>query len=239
MFLNSALTAALDNIAERAADVRRAFTPGALPQHDDVATPSSKSDFTLDPLAAAAPDGAYFVVRDDRGEYRYTRAGDFEIRDGRLTDRSGATVCGIRAPGGEVTTLRLDAVDVALGRVSGARIEPDGTLSYRRDAIDPRNGGRDSQRIVAGRVLLAGFPGATRLESDGDYLRPPAGVEPQRSLPGEGKFGTLEPMHRERSRINIDQGLARLKEAYIRFEALAAAENAKGRLGKTAMYLLK
>ena len=167
------------------------------------------------------------------------RAGDFEIRDGRLTDRSGATICGIRAPGGEVTALRVDAVDAALGRVSGARIEPDGTLSYRRDAIDPRNGARDSQRIVAGRVLLAEFPGATRLESDGEYLRPPAGVEPQRGLPGEGPFGTLQPMHRERSRINIDQGLARLKEAYMRFEALAAAENAKGRLGKTAMDLLK
>jgi flagellar basal body rod protein FlgG len=239
LFLNSALTAALDTIAERAADVRRAFTPGAFPQHDDVATPSPKSDFTLDPLAASAPDGAYFVVRDDRGEYRYTRAGDFEIRDGGLTDRTGMPVCGVRGPNGEVTTLRVDAVDAALGRASAARIEPDGTLSYRRDAIDPRNGARESQRIVAGRVLLAGFPGATRLESDGEHLRPPAGVEPQRGLPGEGQFGALQPMHRERSRIDVDQGLARLKEAYMRFEAIAAAENAKGHLGKTAMDLLK
>jgi hypothetical protein len=31
MFLNPAMSAALDRIAERAADVRRAFTPGALP----------------------------------------------------------------------------------------------------------------------------------------------------------------------------------------------------------------
>ncbi len=239
MFLNSALTAALDSIAERAADVRRAFTPGALPQHDDVATPAPKSDFTLDPLAVTAPDGAYFVVRDDRGEYRYTRDGGFEIRDGRLTDRSGATVCGLRAPGGEVTTMRVDAVDAALGRVSAARVEPDGTLTYQRQAIDPRNGVRESQRIVAGRILLAGFPGATRLVRDGEHLRPPAGVEPQRGLPGEGPFGTLQPMHRERSRIDVDQGLARLKEAYMRFEALAAAENVKGRLGKTAMDLLK
>ena len=154
MFLNSALTAALDSIAERAADVRRAFTPGAFPQHDDVATPSSRSDFTLDPLAVTAPDGAYFAVRDARGEYRYTRDGDFEIREGRLTDRSGATVCGVRAPGGEVTTLRVDAVDAALGRVSAARVEPDGTLTYQREAIDPRNGVRESQRIVAGRIRL-------------------------------------------------------------------------------------
>ena len=239
MFLNAALTAALDNVAERAADVRRAFTPGALPQYDDVATPSPKSDFTLDPLAASAPDGAYFVVRDDRGEYRYTRAGDFEIRDGRLTDRSGATICGIRAPGGEVTALRVDAVDAALGRVSGARIEPDGTLSYRRDAIDPRNGARDSQRIVAGRVLLAEFPGATRLESDGEYLRPPAGVEPQRGLPGEGRSARCSRCTASAAGSTSIKAWPRLKEAYMRFEALAAAENAKGRLGKTAMDLLK
>lgn len=154
MFLNSALTAALDSIAERAADVRRAFTPGALPQHDDVATPAPKSDFTLDPLAVTAPDGAYFVVRDDRGEYRYTRDGDFEIRDGGLTDHSGAAVCGIRAPGGQITTMRVDAVDAALGRVSAARLEPDGALTYQREAIDPRNGVRESQRIVAGRIRL-------------------------------------------------------------------------------------
>jgi flagellar basal body rod protein FlgG len=237
--LNSALTAALDTIAERAADVRRAFTPGAFPAHDDVATPSPKSDFTLDPLAASAPDGAYFVVRDARGEYRYTRAGDFEIRDGVLTDRTGMPVCGVCGPNGEVTTLRVDAVDAALGRASAARIEPDGTLSYGRDAIDPRNGARESQRIVAGRVLLAEFPGATRLESDGEHLRAPTGVEPQRGLPGGGAFGALQPMHRERSRIDVDQGLARLKEAYMRFEAIAAAENAKGHLGKTAMDLLK
>jgi len=239
VFLNAALTAALDSIAERAADVRRAFTPGASPQHDDVATPSAKSDFTLDPLAVAAPDGAYFMVRDARGEYRYTRDGDFEIRDGRLTDRSGAAVCGVRAPGDDVTDLRVDAVDAALGRVLAARVEPDGTVIYQREAVDPRTGLRESQRVVAGRILLARFPSATRLESDGDLLRPPAGVEAQRGVPGGATFGTLLPMHRERSRINIDEGLVRLKEAYMRFEALAAAENAKGHLGKKAMDLLK
>jgi flagellar basal body rod protein FlgG len=239
MFLNSALTAALDRVLERAADVRRAFTPGALPEHDDVATPAVKSDFTLDPLAVTAPDGAYFIVRDERGEYRYTRDGAFQIREGRLVNRSGGAVCGIRTPGGEIAALRVDAVDSALGRVSAARVGPDGTLTYRREAIDPRNGSREAQRIVAGRLLLARFPGATRLENDGELLRPPANVTAQRGLPGEKTFGMLLPMHRERSRIDIDESLARLKEAYISFEALAAAENAKGRLGKTAMDLLK
>ena len=46
-------------------------------------------------------------------------------------------------------------------------------------------------------------------------------------------------MQRERSRVDVDESLARLKDAYLAFEALQAAEAAKGRLGKTAMDLLK
>ena len=38
MFLSTSLSAALDRIAERAADVRRAYTPAAVPQEDDVAS---------------------------------------------------------------------------------------------------------------------------------------------------------------------------------------------------------
>ena len=46
-------------------------------------------------------------------------------------------------------------------------------------------------------------------------------------------------MRRERSRVDIDESLMRLKEAYLAFDALQAAEAAKGHLGKTAMDLLK
>jgi len=46
-------------------------------------------------------------------------------------------------------------------------------------------------------------------------------------------------MQRERSRVDLDQSLARLKEAYVAFEAMQAAQTARGRLGKTAMDLLK
>jgi flagellar basal body rod protein FlgG len=238
MFLNSALTAALDRIAERASDVRRAFTPGALPEHDDVATPATKTDFTLDPLAVTAPDGAYFVIRDERGRYAYTRDGDFEFRDGRLVDRSGRTVCGARGTGDPVD-LRADAVDVSLGRIGGPHIESDGTVTYQREAIDPRNASRGTQRVVVGRILLARFPAATRLENNGGLLQPRSGVAPQRGLPGEEGFGSVVPMHRERSHIDIDESLARLKEAYMSFEAIAAAEHAKAHLGKTAIDLLK
>lgn len=46
-------------------------------------------------------------------------------------------------------------------------------------------------------------------------------------------------MRRERSRINVDESLARLKDAYLAFDALQAAEAAKAHVGKTAMDLLK
>ncbi len=46
-------------------------------------------------------------------------------------------------------------------------------------------------------------------------------------------------MRRERSRVDLDASLARLKDAYVAFDALAAAETAKQRLGKTAMDVVK
>jgi flagellar basal body rod protein FlgG len=240
MFLNSGLTTALDRIAERAADVRRAYTPGAIPRYDDVATPAFASDFTLDPLAVTAPDGAYFVTRDNESARCYTRDGAFALRDGRLVGPDGQPIMGQRPGADDPTELRVDPVDAALGRVAGATIENDGTLSYRRDAIDPRTGVRASQRVVAGRLLLARFPAGTRLvTNDGTHCTPPAGVVPQTGLPDEGEFGAVAAMRRERSRVDIDESLIRLKEAYLAFDALQAAETAKGHLGKTVMDLLK
>ncbi len=240
MFLNPAMSAALDRIAERAADVRRAFTPGAVPQHDDVATLKASSDFTLDPLAVAAPDDDYFVTRDERGRIAYTRNGSFALRAGRLVDADGRGVCGLRGAGGALTELQINEVDEALGRVGEAHIERDGSFVYRRDTIDPRSGMRESQRIVVGRVALAAFPAATRLDrDDANQLIAPAGVVPQIGIAGEGSFALLAPMRLARSRIDISESLVRLKDAYLTFDALQAAEFAKGHLGKTAMDLLK
>ena len=67
----------------------------------------------------------------------------------------------------------------------------------------------------------------------------PAGVQPRIGVANDGAFGALTPMRRERSRIDVDESIARLKEAYLAFDALAAAEAAKARLGKTTMDLLK
>jgi flagellar basal body rod protein FlgG len=240
MFLNPAMSAALERITDRAADVRRAFTPGALPAHDDVATADPVADFTLDPLSVAPPQDTYFLTKDSRGEPAYTRDGSFVMRDGTLTGAQGAPILGIRSSGGDVVDLRIDPVDGALHRVNAARIEPDGSFVYERSAIDPRSGALGSQRVVVGRVALVRFPAGTRLpENDGDTLAAPTGVVPERGLPGDGAFSRLAPMRRERSRVNLDESLALLKEAYISFDALQAAEAAKGHLGKTAMDLLK
>ncbi len=240
MFLNSTLSAALDRIAERAADVRRAYTPGALPMHDDVATPAPLSDFTLEPLAVAAPEGAYFITADERGQRSYTRDGSFALHGGRLVGSNGTPILGLRAPGGALDELAVDPVDVALGRVRDVGIEADGSLTYRREIVDPRSGARELQRVVAGRIVLARFPAGTRLQtSEGGRSVAPAGVSAEVGLAGDATFGSLVPMRRERSRIDVDESLVRLKEAYLAFDALQAAEAAKVHLGKTTMDLLK
>ncbi len=240
MFLNASLSLALDRIAERAADVRRAYTPGATPRHDDVTTAGPSSTFTLDPLAVAPPDGAHFLTAADRGDRAYTRDGSFAVRDGRLVAGDGRPVLGVPAGGGPLGELRVDAVDAALGRAGDAAIEPDGTFVYTRVAIDPRSGARGTQRVVVGRVALARFPAGTRLEADDSgAAAAPAGIAPHAGLPGDGDFAPLAPRQRERSGVDIDESLARLKEAYLAFDALQAAEAARSRLGKTAMDLLK
>ncbi|MBV8344627.1 MAG: hypothetical protein JO190_06500 [Candidatus Eremiobacteraeota bacterium] len=233
------MSAALDRIAERAADVRRAFTPGAVPEHDDVLTPAAVTDFTLDPLAVSAPENAYFITSDDRTGTAYTRDGCFALHDGELVDGAGSSVRGMRAAGDAPSALRVDSVDNALGRVRDVRVERDGSLVYRRETLDPRSGARESQTVVVGRVALARFPSGTRLRGDSDRSRAPRGVAPQVGLPGDGHFAQLVPMRRDRSRIDIDESLIRLKDAYLTFDALQAAEAAKSHLGKTATDLVK
>ena len=240
MFLNPSMSAALDRIAERAADVRRAFTPGAMPQHSDVATAAPESQFTLDPLSASAPHDAYFITSDARGRIAYSRNGTFHVAGGRLVDAQGLAVLGRRAQGGMLQELRIDPVDAALGRAADARIDADGSFAYARPAIDPRTGKRVVHDVVVGRVALARFPAGTKLETgDGSRFSAPEGVAPHTGLAGDGAFPPLVPLQRERSRVDIDESLLRLKDAYVAFDALAAAETAKNRLGKTAMDIVK
>jgi flagellar basal body rod protein FlgG len=239
VLLNAAMSAALDRIAERTADVRRAFTPGAVPQHDDVATAGESSDFTLDPLSVSAPEGTYFVTTDARGKTWYTRDGCFAVSGGALVDGSGRLVLGMREAGEAPADLRVDPVDESLGRIRDARIERDGSFVYRRETIDPRSGLSESQRVLVGRVVLARFPAGTRLESNDANVKSLPGIVPQVGLPADASFAPVVPMRRERSRVEVDESLVRLKEAYIHFDALAAAEAAKSHLGKSAMDLVK
>lgn len=241
MFLNPAMSAALDRIADRAADVRRAFTPGALPQHDDVATAAPSSEFTLDPLSASAPAGAYFVTDDGHGHTSYTRDGSFHLDSNNvLVGANGRPIVGTPSQGGRAGELSIDPVDAALGRARNLVVEPDGTLAYTRGAVDPRTGAQEWQRIAVGRVVLARFPAGTQLDtSDGSTLLAPAGVVPHVGSAGDGTFGLLSPMQREHSRVDLDAGLLRLREAYVAFDALQAAETARGHLGKAVMDLVK
>lgn len=240
MFLNPSLSAALDRIGERAADVRRAFTPGSVPKNDDVALATPQAAFTLDPLSVAAPNGAYFVVRTVDGNAAYTRDGAFHVVSGTLLDDENRPVLGMRAAGEPLTELHFDDVDDALNRTRDARVDADGTVSYARTMIDPRSGRREMRRVSAGRIAIAKFPAATKLRTvDGTTSFAPEGVVPYVGLPGDGGVPAISPMRRGGSSVYLDESLARLKAAYVAFDALAAAETAKSVLGKTALDLVK
>ncbi len=240
MTVNAAIADALDRIEQRSADVQRAFTPGAVPQFGDVTTATPTSRAALDPLSVAPPPDAYFISTDERGRMVYTRDGDFTLRDGTLAGADGRAVLGFTSPQAGKSELRVDPVDEALGRVDRLRIEPDGTLSYDRTAIDPRTGYRERQRVAVGRLALARFPAATKLNAlDANHMIPPPGTLPHVGRAGDGNFSTIAPMRQEESRIDFNRSLDRLEEAYVAFDALQAAHKAKGSATKTTMDLLK
>lgn len=240
MMINAATQDALDRIAQRAADVQRAFTPGALPAFGDVATDAGSSRAALDPLSVAAPAQAYFLTTDARGRTVYTRDGCFALRDGTLTGADGRAILGFTSDQGAASALHVDPVDEALGRVDGLHVEGDGTLAYERVTIDPRTGARERERVAVGRIALARFPAAAQLGSvDANHVIPPPGTLPYVGRAGDGNFPGIAPMRREESRIDLDRSLDRLEEAYVAFDALEAAHKAQASLSKSAMDLLK
>ena len=83
------------------------------------------------------------------------------------------------------------------------RIDADGSLVYTRDAIDPRTGKNAASNVVAGRVALARFPAASRLDTaDGRSFYAPEGVSPHTGLAADGSFDAgLMPMRRAHSRV--------------------------------------
>jgi flagellar basal body rod protein FlgG len=240
VFINSATERSLDLISQRASDVYKAFTPGALPEHSDVETDGPSSRSVLDPLAVSAPEDDYFITSDDRGRATYTRDGELRIVNATLVGSNGRAVLGYGNAEGGVAPLKIDAVDDALGRARNVRIESDGDVVYDRRVVEPRTGQTQLQRVTIGRLALARFPAATKLLTAGDgTLAPAPGVIPHTGRPGDGNFGVIAPMRRDESRIDFDRSLERLHDAYVAFDALQAAHKAQGQTGKVAMDLLK
>lgn len=237
--ISAAVQRAFEDVAARERDVLQTFSTGAFPERSDVMR-AEQSIPTVDPLAACAPPDAFFVTLDERGRHVFGSGGSFEIHDGTLRDQSGHAVLGYRDDRSALEPLRADAVDVALGLTAGTHIQSDGLVTYERMTVDPRSGKRQAQRVAIGRIALARFPAATKLQpADAQHAVAPAGIIPHLGRPGDGNFGTLQPFSRASSRIDIDAGLQRLQEAYLALDALRAAGKAQGSTAKTAMDLLK
>lgn len=239
--LGSPALDALDRIASRAQDARDAFRPGAIPRHDDVRTAGTLA--SADPLSVAAPPNAWFVTRDASGARAFTRDGDLTVADGVLRTRDGAEILGF--PGGDArgavpVPLRIPPTDRALGRGADARIEADGTITYTRASIEPRTGARTVERVTIGTVALARFPAGTApVRVDATRAQAPPGVVPHVGTPADGTFPAVAVGRRDAGAIDIDLGLQRLDDAYLAFEAIAAAQKARAGVDKAALDLVK
>jgi len=239
MMVSPSTMRVLDDIAQREQELRDAFTPGATAQHGDAAGPPAVEP-DLGPLSVAPPTDAYFIARDERGRQMFSQDGVFHVHDDTLVDRNGQPVLGYQGGDGRLAPIRVDPVDAALGRTSDLRIEQDGQVCYERTSIDPKNGETDRLRVVAGRIALARFSAATRLQPiDGTRSVAPPGVGPHIGAPADGNFAPLATHMHERSRIDVLAGIDRLQDAYMAFDALRAAHGAQGRVEKIAMDLLK
>lgn len=237
--ISAPISRALDEVATRERDAMQIFTPGASAAHGD-AQSAPANRFVLDPLSAAAPAGAYFVTRDERGALLFTRDGALQLRDGTLTDAQNRPALGYAGPQAGLQPVTIDPVDARLGYARSARIESDGAVVYERPAIDPRTGARENVRVVAGYLALARFaPGTALVPADPGHAYAPAGVAPYVGRAGSDGFGAIAPFAREGSGIDVDASLQRLQEAYLALDAIRAATKAQDSIGKTAMDLVK
>jgi hypothetical protein len=239
--IDPSLAGAFERLAVRQRDVLHAFEPGFEPERADVAgTPGLQPD--ANPLHVVAPESTYFVSGRAGGNATFSRAGAFAVDGGELRFAgSDRAVLGFAVGRPDaVVPLRVDPYDAALGRVSDARIEPDGTFAYSRTAVDPRTGDRRTERVAVGRIALARFPAGTAVERiDATHVRAPAGVAPSLGAPADGRFGALATRARDLVRVDILAGLERMREAYDELDALRAATKAHGSVDRATMDLLK
>jgi hypothetical protein len=234
------VSAALERVAASERDVLHAYEPGFEPEDAGAASPTQRFP-SASPLSVAAPDGAFFAVPGAGGTLRFTRDGTFSLVDGTLCERSGAPVLGF-APGEtkRIAPLRVDPYDAALGRVAHPRIDADGTFAYDRAGVDPRTGHARLERVVVGRVALAHFSAGTQPQRlDATHLAAPAGSAPRVGVPADGAFAPLAIRVRDGGRLEIVDGLERMHAALESYEALRAANRARGVLEKSALDLVK
>ncbi|MBC5828782.1 MAG: hypothetical protein GIW98_01130 [Candidatus Eremiobacteraeota bacterium] len=239
MMVSPAAARALADIASRASDVMRSFSPGAIPLHHDSAA-AGPTQFTNDPLTVAAPKNAYFITCGEGDRHMYTRDGQFHVHGATLVDRDNQPLMGFKKDGASLQPLSMDSVDVALHRVMDIRIEADGSITYARALVDPRTGSKHNARVALGRLALARFPAGSELRPyDATRGLAPPGVAPHMGRPGDGNFEYLVLHAREGSRLNFGDAVERLREAYLAFDALRSAQTMQGKLEKTTMDLVK
>ncbi len=238
--IDRSTSAALEKIASRERDVVHAYEPGFVPESSDVARPT-RPVATSDPLSVVAPQGAFFLGADEAGNVGFLRDGACTIAGGEIRGGDGRPALGFALGNrSALVPLRIDPYDAALGRVSDARIESDGTFGYTRTAIDPRSGARRSERVVVGRLAVARLPAGTQpVRVDAVHVMPPSGVKAQIGVPADGTFAALVPHARDLGAVDIVAGLAKMQEAYQSYDAMRAAHHARGSLDKTVMDLLK
>jgi hypothetical protein len=230
----------LSHAADRFADAR-AMLAGGIARDADVRAWHPPQPST-DPLSVAAPRDTWFITQDARGERHYGRDGSLRItEDGsvRIGDEAALGTLDGGEPG-VLSAMRLPEPDHSLGRCIDVRIDADGTLAYRRIAVDPRSQERSSERVVVGRLALARFPAGTApIVLDATHVVPPQHVTPLVGYPSDGSFAALATSARDGGGVDVDAAIARLSDDYLALHALSAAQRASDSTDRTALDLVK
>src|SRR5271166_1416663 len=94
MEVSASTERALEYIAQRANDVARAYSPGAVPNFDDVTTDRQEPRMTFDPLSIATPRDSYLISSGERGRTSYTQDGSLACKDGVIVGANGSAILG-------------------------------------------------------------------------------------------------------------------------------------------------
>jgi flagellar basal body rod protein FlgG len=240
--IDPSIAAAFGRIEKRAEDVHHAYDSAYRPSDTELRrSGGAKTVPDASPLSVAAPPGTFFVLQGHDGTSLYTQDGAFSFEKGTLRTSTGDIVLGFRSDrAAQLAPLAASPVDIALQRVDGAQIDPDGSLSCSLHSIEPKTGERILRRVLLGHLALVRFPMASEpISVDGTRVRAPDGISPHAGIPGGPSFPALKTHVRQLANLDIETGLGRLQEAYTSLEVLQAANKARGEAEKSATDLLK